>query len=116
MSERTKYIKELDKVFAEWIKRRDEYRCTYCGRTDVPLDASHYFIRGHMGTRFDPLNVDTQCRICHSRIGSTKEHEMWKRAQLGNKRFYYMKRRAEETRKWTLKELDEMYEYYSKSV
>lgn len=57
---KTKYA---DEKFSEFIRARDPI----CKRCDAApsRDNSHYWKRGHSGTRFDPRNCVGLCRPCH---------------------------------------------------
>jgi hypothetical protein len=58
-----KVIAKLDVAFGRMIRVRDaQLGCITCGRTDVPMDAGHFIRREKMSTRFNPANVNGQCR------------------------------------------------------
>jgi hypothetical protein len=58
-----KAIAKLDVAFGAMIRARDaQIGCITCGRTDVPMDAGHFIRREKMSTRFNPANVNGQCR------------------------------------------------------
>jgi len=67
------YLKEkLDKVFAEYIRKRDSQRSNYClciscGRlvhlTDA--DVGHFIPRSFTGTRWHEQNAHLQCQNCN---------------------------------------------------
>ncbi|KKM69561.1 hypothetical protein LCGC14_1449490, partial [marine sediment metagenome] len=46
--------KTADNYFSLFVRGRDE-KCLKCGTVDN-LTASHYWIRGHSSTRYDPDN------------------------------------------------------------
>lgn len=57
---RTKLIKQLDKLVKDWVKRRDENICQYCGVycEGSNCHASHVIPVSHgQHLRFDPLNL-----------------------------------------------------------
>jgi len=69
-----KYWKtKIDKVFHEYIRRRDADNNTgYCNciTCNKPIhytesDAGHFISRGKLSTRYDPRNVYAQCRKCN---------------------------------------------------
>ena len=66
--ERKKLIKKLDKVFGDYIKERDGWRCVICGRRKEMsiIDPGHLISRINHGTRWDEKNCFAQCRICNS--------------------------------------------------
>jgi len=69
-----KYWKtKIDKVFHEYIRRRDADNNTgYCNciTCNKPIhftesDAGHFISRGKLSTRYDARNVYSQCRKCN---------------------------------------------------
>lgn len=60
---KTALIKELDRVFSIYIRKRDKGRCFTCG--GKATDAGHYKRRGIMSLRWDKRNVNAQCRRCN---------------------------------------------------
>ena len=69
-----KYWKtKIDKVFHEYIRRRDADNNTgYCNciTCQKPIhftesDAGHFISRGKLSTRYDSRNVYSQCRKCN---------------------------------------------------
>jgi hypothetical protein len=69
-----KYWKtKIDKVFHEYIRRRDADNNTgYCNciTCNKPIhytesDAGHFISRGKLSTRYDSRNVYSQCRKCN---------------------------------------------------
>lgn len=84
-----------DEAFSWWIRLRD-MKCVRCG-SEVRLNAlglpnthtnSHFFKRGHEGTRFEPDNCDTLCTGCHGywETDGRDEYTRWKLGQLGEQR------------------------------
>ncbi len=69
-----KYWKtKIDKVFHEYIRRRDADNNTgYCNciTCQKPIhftesDGGHFISRGRLATRYDERNVKSQCRKCN---------------------------------------------------
>ena len=69
-----KYWKnKIDKVFHEYIRRRDadnntgNCNCISCGKTIhfSESDAGHFISRKYLITRYDERNVNLQCRKCN---------------------------------------------------
>jgi len=69
-----KYWKtKIDKVFHEYIRRRDaDNKTGYCNciTCNKPIhytesDAGHFISRGKLSTRYDSRNVYSQCRKCN---------------------------------------------------
>lgn len=66
------YKDRLDRVFSEYIRRRDAdengyIKCISCGKRVhwKEADAGHYVNRKHMNLRWDEKNVNAQCRSCN---------------------------------------------------
>ena len=64
-------VKNLDKVFSEYIRRRYAKngiaKCVTCGKKDhwKNLQAGHFMSRKHYATRWDEENVEVQCMACN---------------------------------------------------
>jgi hypothetical protein len=64
---RARAEQELDRLFQEFVTRRDGWRCRLCGRRDRPVCA-HHIIHKTQGdaVRWDPRNGATVCvEPCH---------------------------------------------------
>jgi len=65
-------ITKLDKVFSEYIRRRDadEYgrvKCCTCDAVQhwAEMDCGHFVVRGNMSTRSDERDSAAQCKYCN---------------------------------------------------
>jgi hypothetical protein len=66
---------KLDKLFSEYIRKRDSdhrglCKCISCGK-EAPafggsMHAGHLFSRRYLSIRFDPKNVNAQCSYCNT--------------------------------------------------
>ena len=66
---------KLDKLFSEYIRKRDSdhrgmCKCISCGK-EAPAfggstHAGHLFSRRFLSIRFDPKNVNSQCAYCNT--------------------------------------------------
>jgi hypothetical protein len=75
MSTITKLKKKLDKIFSEYIRKRDsDYRgfckCISCSK-EYPafggkIHAGHLFSRRYLSIRYDEKNVNAQCSYCNT--------------------------------------------------
>jgi 5-methylcytosine-specific restriction enzyme A len=55
------------KLIREQAKQRDDYHCTHCGHTGVPLDVDHIIgWRQRPDLAFKLDNLRTLCRRCHN--------------------------------------------------
>jgi|ERR1035437_1678603 hypothetical protein len=61
-------LRKSDTLFSRYIRRGG--KCEICGRSDIKLEAAHYFSRGKESTRFDERNVHCLDYTCHR-----KSHE-----------------------------------------
>jgi hypothetical protein len=70
-TERQKLVAKLDKVFSEYIRERDNYRCVTCGvqgrERDGLMQCGHLFTRASYSTRWTEENAFAQCRGCNLR-------------------------------------------------
>jgi len=113
---------ECQKVFNEYIRKRDEgLTCISCGEYKL-LQAGHYFpVQGYDGLRFNENNVNGECAGCNcfddahlifygenllERIGGTK-FALLNAAAKEYKQYGY---------KWTRSELIEKIEYYKQKL
>lgn len=65
-------IRKLDTVFSQYIRLRDAdtngiCRCISCGAAHhwTKIQNGHYVNRGHMSTRYDEKNCNSQCVSCN---------------------------------------------------
>ena len=100
---RSYYVKQLDKVFSEYIRRRDDGKgCVTCGikKPWQEMQACHYYSRGKYPTRWHELNVHSGCYRCNvllkgaytdyalfmfSTYGAEKVQELYDLAHSGEK-------------------------------
>jgi len=75
-TKRAALIAKLDKVFSQYVRLRvcDEYGfsdCFTCGtrRHWKEVDAGHFITRAKFATRWDPVNVQFQCKRCNMNGG-----------------------------------------------
>ena len=62
------YLKEVQKVFNQWIRLRDKgLNCISCNKPPKKENAGHYRSVGSSpNLRFEPLNVHLQCEYCNT--------------------------------------------------
>jgi hypothetical protein len=112
--------KALDRVFGEWIRRKDAngngiVRCVTCGASGHygEMDAGHFWKRQHQATRFDPRNSHVQCTWCNRfRGGAEAEHSAYIIREYGLEVFEDLERRHTEIKKWTKDEIESLLAYY----
>lgn len=69
---RSKLVKQADKVFSEYIRRRGSdpkgyAKCFTCGKVDhwKKLQCGHFQSRKHYNTRWNETNCQIQCAGCN---------------------------------------------------
>ena len=113
---------ELQKIFNEYIRKRDEGKpCISCGLMK-PLQAGHYYpVQGYDGLRFNEDNVHGECAGCNlfdtshlipygvnlrERIGHERYGELWNLAGDYKQNGY----------KWRRSELLDLIEIYKEKL
>jgi len=120
--------KKLDRVFSEYIRRRDCVQgtqfghCITCGRL-VPwkyADAGHYIKRQHKATRFDPQNVNLQCKSCNCfEQGANEKYKIaidWKWGSGTAEKLEQRKRNRTDYRDWWYAEKIKEYQVKIKEM
>jgi len=114
---RTTLIKRLDKIFSEYIRRRngEMVNCVTCGSKAhwKKMQAGHFMSRRHMSTRWHEDNVQVQCPKCN----------IWDQGQqyayskfLGEIKSEELLQLSKKIVKFTDQELIEMAEQYEQKV
>lgn len=62
--------RQIDNVVMWSVWRRDQYRCRYCGRNDVPLTVDH-LVTWEEGGPTIPENLVSACKKCNKVRGTT---------------------------------------------
>lgn len=59
--------KQLDKIFSEYIRRRDEGQCYTCPKKDEwkKMQNGHFVPRQYLAVRYDEVNCHCQCYACN---------------------------------------------------
>ena len=115
--------KKLQKVFNEYIRKRDEDKpCISCLQYFDKKDAGHFFaVSGYSGLRFDEFNVNGECARCNrfdeSHLIGYAENL---KKRIGEEEYANLKMRAEEYKRNGYKfgrvELREMIEEYKNKI
>ena len=117
---RRKLRDKLDKLFAEYIKKRDNYTCQRCGKrvSGSNCHVSHVIPRSrgdHL--RWDPMNAKVLCFHCH--INFFHKNPLEAAEWFKNKfpyRWEYLEREKNKLHKFTLSELEELVEKFEKML
>lgn len=108
--------KKAQRVFNKWIRERDKYDpCLACGRTGVPMDASHFFPMGSNGSlRYHEDNVHNTCVSCNRfKHGNLLLYRIGLVKKIGEQRVKYLEENHKEIHKFTREELEEIIERYT---
>lgn len=119
-------IVKLDKVFSLYIRLRDSkpfgykaFKCISCGKIKPfsKADCGHYYSRAKMSTRYDEENCNSECSYCNrfsaDHLDGYRENLI---AKIGQQRFDLLRVRANQTKKWSVFELQELIKYYTALV
>lgn len=104
-------LEYADAQFSSWIRKRDgKCQYPYCNKAEG-LDCSHFHLRSHSATRYDPDNCIALCRYHHGLLevaNPTKnvEYIALMLARLGQEKFDALQRKANSIYKRTQAILD----------
>lgn len=91
--------KKADTEFSKWIRERDG-KCKRCG-TIKNLTCSHFWVRQHSATRYDPKNCVSVCWMpCHKYHWEKEKHGDYMRfmlSWLGEEEYKKLEDRARST-------------------
>lgn len=83
-SERSKLIREADKVFSVYVRRRhaigNKARCVTCGTVNhwKSFHNGHFISRRKLATRYNEMNCNVQCSHCNTVLGGNlKKYEAY---------------------------------------
>lgn len=121
---RKKLIQRLDKVFSQWVRRKDaDHRgyveCWTCGKV-LPwsrVDAGHFQSRAKFSTRWDEMNVKPQCKGCNGfRSGEQFKFARKLDAVYGPGTAEEIERISNQTRKYSVEELEALIDVYNRRL
>lgn len=121
---RKKLIARLDKVFSQWVRRKDaDHRgyveCWTCGKV-LPwsrVDAGHFQSRAKFSTRWDEMNVKPQCKGCNGfRSGEQFKFARKLDAVYGQGTAEAVERTSNQTRKYSEEELEALIDVYNRRL
>ena len=110
----------LDRVFSEYIRRRDANAngyapCCSCGQVAhwKDMDAGHYISRTHNTTRYAEQNVHAQCRHCNRYDeGNKSGYTLFLIRQYGKGIIKTLDNLGHQTKRFRATELQELLDYY----
>lgn len=108
---------KYDKMFSNLVRAGANWRCQRCGTYFPPgpgrcgLHLSHVFSRRKQATRFNWDNGWSLCYGCHQHFSENpKKHYEWVTEQIGEERFFELKRLSNTRKKWKVGEKEELYQ------
>jgi hypothetical protein len=113
------WMKEAQKVFNQYTRLRDKHKpCVSCdSKLGVKFDAGHYFSSGHKAVTFDEDNVHAQCVTCNQfKHGNLLNYREGLLKRIGEAKLDALSQRANETRKYTNQELQEIIKTYKQKI
>ena len=119
---RRKLRDQLDKLWAEIVKQRANDVCEkhFCNKTTY-LNAHHIFGRSNLSVRWD---LDNGVALCsgHHTLNTWSAHKSpiwfieWVKRQRGVEWYENLKVKANQIKKWTIPELEELVEEFKKEI
>jgi len=112
-------ITKLDKVFSEYIRRKDAKNdiatCVTCGKKDhwKKLQNGHFMSRKHYATRWDEDNVGVQCSACN--VFRYGEQYLFAK-YLGTEKADMLLKKSRQTVKFPDWEIQEMIDLYKTKI
>jgi len=127
---RKKLIARLDKVFSQWVRMRTaDHRgfveCYTCGKVAhwKTVDAGHFQSRAKFSTRWmcDPeegmVNVAPQCKSCNGfRSGEQFKFARRLDAKFGEGTAETIEQASNQTRKYSVEELEALIDVYNRRL
>jgi|TARA_B110001450_G_scaffold17223_1_gene15851 hypothetical protein len=117
---RSKLVKLADKVFSEFIRRRNANElgiteCFTCGKVDhwKKLQCGHFQSRKHYNTRWNENNCQVQCAGCNVfRYGEQYKFGLYLDKKFGGKMSEKLMQDARKTIKLSNFEIQEIIDHY----
>jgi hypothetical protein len=121
---RSKLVKLADKVFSEFIRRRNANElgiteCFTCGKVDhwKKLQCGHFQSRKHYNTRWNEKNCQVQCAGCNVfRYGEQYKFGLYLDKKFGGKLSEKLMQDARKTIKLSNFEIQEIIDHYKNEI
>ena len=121
---RSKLIKLADKVFSEFIRRRNANElgiteCFTCGKIDhwKKLQCGHFQSRKHYNTRWNEINCQVQCAGCNVfRYGEQYKFGLYLNKKFGGNISEKLMQDARKTIKLSNFEIQEIIDHYKNEI
>lgn len=119
-SVRSKKVKEADRVFSIYIRKKDAVngyaRCVTCGKQDLwqNMDNGHYISRRYTQIRWDEKNCHVQCKRCNQQLGGNlSKYNQYLVKKYGYNPTEMLKQRIRTRGKVTLNDIEAIIDKYS---
>jgi hypothetical protein len=121
---RSKLVKLADKVFSEFIRRRNANElgiteCFTCGKIDhwKKLQCGHFQSRKHYNTRWNETNCQVQCAGCNVfRYGEQYKFGLYLNKKFGGNISEKLMQDARKTIKLSNFEIQEIIDHYKNEI
>ena len=113
------WLKLAQMTFNKYIRHRDKgMSCISCGNEPKKANAGHFYSQGgHSNVRFHEDNVHLQCEHCNSYLsGNLLNYRIGIEKRIGTARLIVLEVIDNETKKWTIQELNEIIETYKRKL
>ena len=113
------YIIIAQKLFNEWIRVRDKgLNCISCDKPAKKENAGHFYnANNHWSVRFDEDNCHLQCEYCNTFLSANlTNYRINLIKKIGQERYDILSAKANETRKFTKEEVQEIINEYKKRL
>lgn len=119
-TKRRKLRDQLDKLWAELVKKRAGHKCEYCDKTTY-LNSHHIFSRSNLSVRWSRNNGTCLCPKHHT-LGNWSAHKSpvefieWIRDKRGYLWYTDLRKKANQVKKWTIPELENLVEEFKEEI
>lgn len=113
------WLKEAQKVFNAYIRKRDEGKeCISCGQPPKKKNCGHFYSQGgHSNVRFDEDNCHLQCEHCNTYLsGNLLNYQIGIEKRIGAERLIELQAKAHLEKRWSVDELKELIKKYKKKI
>lgn len=122
-SERSKLIREADRVFSIYIRAKDAINgrasCVTCGGSNCwkLLHNGHYLSRRIMATRWNQVNCNVQCEWCNVTLhGNLSKYKDYLEQKHGEGVHEYLKEKVRNSHKITNMEIQSIIDTYKTKI
>jgi hypothetical protein len=122
-TQRARLVATLDQIFSRYIRLRvcDEYgysECFTCGvrRHWKEVDAGHFITRAKFATRWDPVNVQFQCKRCNMNGGKQFEFGLKIDGIYGDGTAQEILIKSQRPARYSVADLEQMIRLYKSEV